>query len=238
MFFFIFITYWSLTSSVSHKSRKMSAGLFAKLLTRRGLAIGAATATAGGVGSQVVKEDKAIFKATDAEIQFATSYGYQVNGVQQVKPPADWTGRLFQIRNDYPSLPDLMRVKAANAENPILPGPDTPIYRDPTDDAPWLKIDFKKKPEDFCKVIKAYIWEGNVINDFVVQKNKQRQWYHAPWMHWSLNGREPLSGLTFERPTPALELSDKQTTPLQTWACGFYNEIGKIASNSVIFRVL
>ncbi|KXJ90395.1 hypothetical protein Micbo1qcDRAFT_120327 [Microdochium bolleyi] len=143
-----------------------------------------------------------------------------------VKPPADWKGRLFQIRNDYPSITSLMKAKIANGENPILPGPDTPIYRDPTDDAPWLKVDFKTDPEGFCKVIKGYIWEGNVINDFVVQKNRQRQWYHAPWMHWSQNGREPLSGLTFERPTPAKELSDKQTDELQTWACGFYNEIG------------
>lgn len=54
-----------------------------------------------------------------------------------------------------------------------------------------------------------------------------RDWYHAPWMHASVNGREPLNGLTFERPTPALELAETQNRILQTWACGYYNAAGK-----------
>lgn len=54
-----------------------------------------------------------------------------------------------------------------------------------------------------------------------------RKWFHAPWLHSSLNGREPLRGLTFERPAPPLELASTQTEALQNVAIGFYNEIGK-----------
>jgi hypothetical protein len=38
--------------------------------------------------------------------------------------------------------------------------------------------------------------------------------------------REPISGLTFERPTPAGELAESQDRILQCWAIGFYNKIG------------
>ncbi|KUJ20860.1 uncharacterized protein LY89DRAFT_640748 [Mollisia scopiformis] len=71
-----------------------------------------------------------------------------------------------------------------------------------------------------CAVIKDYCFEGNVNNGFVVQKNPIRDWYHASWMHWSDNGREPVNGLTFERPVPPFELSKTQGRYLQSWACG------------------
>lgn len=49
-------------------------------------------------------------------------------------------------------------------------------------------------------------------------------------MHFSANGREPLRGMTFERPTPALELSKTQLRGLQAWAIGFYNAAGALTS--------
>lgn len=45
-------------------------------------------------------------------------------------------------------------------------------------------------------------------------------------MNYGDNGREPLSGLTFERPTPSLERSENQHRVLQTWAIGFFNSVG------------
>ncbi|KAF0328732.1 hypothetical protein GQ607_004144 [Colletotrichum asianum] len=198
-------------------------------LTTRPVAAGgavAATATAAVLGSKLYNADPE-YSAEEAVVQFNTSYGFIQNGQQIVKPPDGWKGRLFQIRNDYPKLSDIQNKGVMKARGfPILPGPDTPIYVDPKHDAPWLNVDFEKDPLRYCELIKEYCWEGNVNNDFVLQDNKQRNWYHAPWMHWSPNGREPLNGLTFERPTPTRELSKTQDRPLQTWACGFYNEPG------------
>ena len=164
----------------------------------------------------------------DASIQFDTSYGFIYKGQQIVKPPEGWTGPLFKIRNDYPKdLPN--HGSHADAKGlPTVPGPDMPLpSTDPTNEAPWLNVDFTKDPALYCLLIKAYCWEGNVDNNFVLQDNKIRPWYHAPWMHWNQNGREPLNGLTFERSTPALEFSRTQNRNLQTWACGFYNGVGE-----------
>ncbi|KAG8867030.1 hypothetical protein FRB98_004411, partial [Tulasnella sp. 332] len=82
------------------------------------------------------------------------------------------------------------------------------------------------EPEEYARLVKEYCWDGNRSTDFVVQNNPIRAWYHAPWMHASTNGREPLKGLTFERPTPPLELASQQTHALQNWAIGFYNAPG------------
>jgi hypothetical protein len=59
-----------------------------------------------------------------------------------------------------------------------------------------------------------------------------RDWYHAPWLHSTNKGREPLSGLTFERSTPPFDLSKTQRRYLQIWACGYYNAAGVVRSAS------
>ncbi|KAJ7231505.1 hypothetical protein C8J57DRAFT_1196539, partial [Mycena rebaudengoi] len=146
-----------------------------------------------------------MFKTADEE--FRTSSLHKV--------PSTWSGPKFEIRNDYPSPAQL------GPGFPILPLPDTSGA-----EAGWLGIDFRKHPLEYANFIKEYCWEGNTSVDFVVQKNKQRDWYHAPWMHTSDNGREPLKGLTFERSIPAWEFAAKQTDALQNWAIGFYNAPG------------
>ncbi|KAM5380067.1 hypothetical protein ACJZ2D_003714 [Fusarium nematophilum] len=189
----------------------MSCGIFTRLTIQRVFAGGAVVTVLG------------------AEIQFNTSYGFIQNGQQLIKAPEGWKACLFNIRNDYPTLSDIENKGVAVAKDPTL---DTPIYVDPVEDAPWLNIDFKRKPMDYCAVIKEYCWEENVNNDFVLQDNRQRRWYHAPWMHWNQNGREPLNGLTFERPTPRGELAKTQQRQLQIWACGYYNEAGSRAKGA------
>ncbi|KAG9014731.1 hypothetical protein FRB94_010578 [Tulasnella sp. JGI-2019a] len=149
---------------------------------------------------------------TPAEAQFHTS--------SQYPKPANWTGSVWAIRNDYPPPPPGF----APGGGPIaLPLPDFPHTQL---DAPWLKVDFKTKPDEYANTVREYCWEGNRRVDFVVQKNTQRAWYHAPWMHASANGREPLKGLTFERSIPPHEFAAKQTHALQNWAIGFYNSAG------------
>ncbi|KAF7344839.1 hypothetical protein MVEN_01645600 [Mycena venus] len=142
-----------------------------------------------------------------ADEEFHTSSQYEV--------PSTWSGPIFKIRNDYPSPAQL------GPGFPALPLPDIPGA-----EARWLEIDFHKHPLKYANFIKEYCWEGNISVDFVVQKNTQRDWYHAPWMHASDSGREPLKGLTFERSIPSGEFAAKQTDALQNWAIGFYNAPG------------
>jgi len=103
----------------------------------------------------------------------------------------------WKIRNDYPT-----------ATGPL--------------DAPWLDIDPTGDPREYMAVVKKYCLEGMVENNFIPQNNKVRDWYHAPWMHWGPDGREPLQGLIFERPAPPKETSATQLGITQTWVIDFY----------------
>jgi hypothetical protein len=119
--------------------------------------------------------------------------------------PADWRGPLFKPRLNYPS------------ERP--PANATAM--------PWEKIDFKKEPEKYMQSILDYCMEGNVENGFVPQRNSRRNWYHAPWMSQNNIGREPIHGLTFERPAPVGYLADTQDRVCQSWAVAMYNAEGE-----------
>ncbi|KAG9081994.1 hypothetical protein FRC07_014356, partial [Ceratobasidium sp. 392] len=130
-----------------------------------------------------------------AERQFRTSSLFPV--------PASADLKRWEIRNDYPLKP------ATNA------GGST--------SALWLQIDFEKDPEGYAKAVRSYCLEGMVQSDFDASKCKTREWYHAPWLHRGASGREPLRGLTSERPIPPYELARTQSRYLQIWACGFYN---------------
>jgi hypothetical protein len=55
-------------------------------------------------------------------------------------------------------------------------------------------------------------------------------------MHYSDNGREPLNGLTFERPVPTFEFARTQGIYLQNWACGYYNSPGQCLLESEIVQ--
>ncbi|KAF7519519.1 hypothetical protein G7054_g13058 [Neopestalotiopsis clavispora] len=209
----------------------MASRLFSKIATRPFLLGGTTIAGAGALlGDYYANDRNKQITANEADIQFNTSSGF-VNsaGVQVIKPLEKWTGRVFEIRNDYSKLNEAVATGL-----PPAPGPERPVPNiDPLNDAPWLEIDFRKHPKDYCKAILGYCYDGNVENEFVLQKNTIRQWYHAPWMHWSPHGREPLNGLTYERATPSGELAKTQTEPLQAWACGFYNWAGATAFGKI-----
>ncbi|KAF8601620.1 hypothetical protein BDV93DRAFT_399188, partial [Ceratobasidium sp. AG-I] len=132
---------------------------------------------------------------TPAEQQFNTSSLFPIPRTCELKP--------WKLRSDYPRYPP---SDATNEFN-----------------APWLRIDFSKDPEAYANTIRSYCLEGMVQSDFDVGKCKTREWYHAPWLHSGPSGREPLRGLTSERPIPPYELARTQTKYLQIWACGYYN---------------
>ena len=85
------------------------------------------------------------------------------------------------------------------------------------------------------QAILDYCFEGNVNNDFVPQKNSRRNWYHAPWMCQTAIGREPIHGLTFERPAPSGYLADTQQRVCQSWAVAMYNEEGEALTFSYVY---
>eukprot|EP00118_Oscarella_pearsei_P006518 m.29564 g.29564 ORF g.29564 m.29564 type:complete len:452 (+) comp31187_c0_seq1:197-1552(+) len=118
------------------------------------------------------------------------------------RPPADWKHAVFKPSLDYPTKP-----------------PQSDVY-------PWETIDYEKKPVEYLQAVLDYCFEGNVEHDFVVQKNPVRKWFHAPWMTQTPFGREPLHGLTFERPASREYLGEGQKKVCQTWAVGMYNEPG------------
>ncbi|KAK3984631.1 hypothetical protein QBC44DRAFT_276908 [Cladorrhinum sp. PSN332] len=184
---------------------------------------------AGGVGVGAVAQQFSSQKQAnilkEANAEFNKGYGYY----DVVKLPDGFAP--FQLKNNYPppeQIPAASATEKTTGLPPVtLPGPDLPLPTlDPRDDAPWLKVDFRTDPVRYCQIIKEYCWEGNSNNNFNIHKNTIRPWYHAPWMHWSENGREPVNGLTFERPTPAGELSKNQHQLRQAWAIGFYNWMG------------
>jgi hypothetical protein len=79
--------------------------------------------------------------------------------------------------------------------------------------------------------VRDYIYEGNieangVANDFYLEDNKVRRWYHVPWQHYGPFGREGIHGLTKEGPVNPFTLSPSQPSLWQTYAVGFYNGQG------------
>ncbi len=127
-------------------------------------------------------------------------FGYQ--------PPSSYTGPIFKLSQNYPQklpsgpLPAFFK---------LLPSP--------------LSNDFEAwRP--YAEAVKQYCLEGNVENDWYVQKNTVRHWYHAPWQHYGPLGREGIHGLTKEAQIQSKQLAPTQTTTGQTFAVGIYNDIG------------
>lgn len=106
----------------------------------------------------------------------------------------------------------------------------------PNENLPWKKIartpeELRTKWREYLFAVLAYAYEGNVENDWIVQRNRRRRWFHAPWMHAGATGREFLHGLTVERPSCDAELSkgeicDDDKLSINNWAISVYNEPG------------
>ena len=141
-------------------------------------------------------------------------------------PPAEWTGPLFKPRLDYPSVKPFAAARSRTSSSKCNSGGDRKETREETPMS-WLEINFKKEPEKYMRAVLEYCMDGNLESGFVPQKNKTRNWYHAPWMSQTPIGREPIHGLTFERPAPVGYLADTQSKVCQSWAVAMYNEEGE-----------
>jgi hypothetical protein len=107
----------------------------------------------------------------------------------------------------------------------------------PTDQYPWLTIDFDKA-DDYLAALRKYSFEGMIDADFRPENNKVRPWFHMPLMNDGPLRREPIRGLTEERSISGPELGVKPGTTIHNYAIGFYNgagatTIGKIWQNSI-----
>jgi hypothetical protein len=103
-------------------------------------------------------------------------------------------------------------------------------------DAPWLKIDFRKgvkEANDYLFAMRDYSFEGMIEVDFVPQKNTVRHWYHMPMMNFGNGRREPIHGVTQERPVTGPELGVKPGVTIHNYAVGFYNAPGGVAIGNV-----
>lgn len=196
-------------------------------ITRGQLLAGGAALGGTGLAASLIESDSQKLQATEAQVQFHTS---------SIHPtPVGFSP--WQIRNDYPTS-DILKasLKAQkdgslpHAPSPLIPAPGLPGDFEGKN-APWLKVDYEKDPEQFAKIIREYCFDGNVEKDFRLNENTVRDWYHAPWMHYrdpnsNCTEREPINGFTFERATPAGEFAATQKDTLQNWAVGFYNATG------------
>jgi hypothetical protein len=127
----------------------------------------------------------------------------------QLPAPGVYTGRIFKLSQDYPK---------------ILPQMDPAVKK-------ILAIDFTKDWKKYMLAVRDYIYEGNieqdgVANDFYLEDNKVRHWYHVPWQHYGPFGREGIHGLTKEGPVNPYVLAPTQSGQWQTYAVGFYNDLG------------
>ena len=127
-----------------------------------GVVLGTAAFASNGHTVRFDAKDEPTY--SPAEVQFHTSSIHPI--------PGGWKGHEFKIRNDYPTYDNPTIKRASRSDLPTLPGPSVPPpTMDPFRDAPWLKIDFREDPLRYCAYVKEYCWEGNVNNEFVVQKN-------------------------------------------------------------------
>jgi len=99
--------------------------------------------------------------------------------------------------------------------------------RPPQSDAqPWQDISFRREPARYLAAVLAYALEGQDRQDWRLENNHVRHWYHVPWMGPGPTGREFIHGLTRERDFPVGELGPAQVQCRQNWAVAFYNPTG------------
>jgi hypothetical protein len=76
--------------------------------------------------------------------------------------------------------------------------------------------------------VRDYIYEGMLEADWQGNKNKVRKWYHVPWMTARNHPREFIRGTTQERFLTGPELGLKGGITVQSWAVGYYNDVGGV----------
>jgi hypothetical protein len=125
--------------------------------------------------------------------------------------PEQYKGAYFRLSQKYPAVKPVVDPKVQD----IL---KIPFNENNDGQQNWLK---------YMLAVRSYCFEGNIEVDWDVEKNTvKRGWYHAPWQHWGRRGREGIRGLTQEATAQPGQLGEKQTDRFQSYAVGFYNDLG------------
>jgi hypothetical protein len=146
---------------------------------------------------------QALFVVVGVALTSSTLLGQFPNAHEQ--PVSGWKGPVFSLSQDY---------AATRPTNQAMP---------------WKTIDFRTNPDGYLKAVLQYAYEGNIDVDWRGQDNATRTWYHAPWLHTGIKGREFIHGLTRERSARVKRLHPNQTQQLGAYAVGMYNPLGGCA---------
>ncbi len=120
--------------------------------------------------------------------------------------------------------------------------------KNPNENLPWKQIarspnELKTKWKEYLLAVLDYVYAGNLETDWKVRENKTRKWFHAPWMHAGVTGREFMRGLTVERRSCGKEIvegriCDDDKLSVENWAVSVYNEPGAFYINQVWTEML
>lgn len=145
----------------------MASSFFRRFAVKRVAIAGAGIGTAGLTATEVRRRSA----KNDPDVVTAASEQFHTSSIHPL--PQGWTGRIWQIRNDYPrSTPPTATSSSRAAGLPPIDIPRIPVPDGGQEqDFPWLNVDFKTDPIRYCELVKEYCWEGNANNEFVVQNN-------------------------------------------------------------------
>lgn len=167
--------------------------------------LGAAAVFGGAVAYSQSAPQQSSVKTTAAAMKLLPRFP----DFGHLPPPSDYQSRIFKLSQDFPKT----KPELEPAVQKIL------------------AIDYVKDWQKYMTAVRDYIYEGNieaegVANDFYLEDNKVRRWYHVPWQHYGDFGREGIHGLTKEGPVNPKVLGPNQKSLWQTYAVGFYNAPG------------
>lgn len=213
---YAYVTPWqnqpNLTGEFMTKMTKMATGLSAlALLLGAGGAWGQAAAPAAPSDQAILEAMKPRSLApTFLEAQPSPKFQLKFPDFGFMPAPGTYTGRVFVLSQDFPKA---------------MPPVDIEVKK-------LLEMDFKKDWRAYLDAVKQYVFAGNITptpsveDDFFLEDNPIRRWYHVPWQHWGSQGREGYHGLTKEGPLAAQSLAPTQTIKSSAYAVGFYNARG------------
>lgn len=155
-----------------------------------------------GCGPADKKENAESRAEENAKVDFSGYPDFGVMITPQLFKDSFPDRSVFQLRQDYPKT---------------MPGNDQipDFFKIPFDD--------KTKWMDWIMAVRDYCFDGMIDVDFVAQKNKKRDWYHMPWLHWGALASEGFHGLCKEAQINPYQLTPNQTKGGQTYALGYYN---------------
>ena len=141
--------------------------------------------------------------------EYATAIGFPDYGY--MLDSKEYEGRRFRLSQDYPT------------SEPKLDAALKSI----------LAIDFTKDWERYAHAVRDYVLAGNIgtsgddyENDFFLEDNRVRPWFHPPWLHWGSDGTEGFHGLSRDAQVVPFLLSKDQPTAARIYSVSFHNAFG------------